>query len=98
LKKLGEFRLLLYLSIIHNPASNCCAFGFFIQGMPGLTAFVGFHEVCSPKEGEYVFISAAAGAVGQLVGQFAKLMGCYVVGSAGSKEKVCCLCLAYFMV
>jgi NADPH-dependent curcumin reductase CurA len=62
--------------------------------MPGLTAFVGFHEVCSPKKGEYVFISA----VGQLVGQYAKLMGCYVVGSAGSKEKVCCLCLAYFMV
>ncbi|XP_075661991.1 2-alkenal reductase (NADP(+)-dependent)-like isoform X2 [Castanea sativa] len=38
--------------------------------------------------GEYVFISAASGAVGQLVGQFAKLMGCYVVGTAGSKEKV----------
>ncbi|XP_030937650.1 2-alkenal reductase (NADP(+)-dependent)-like [Quercus lobata] len=59
-----------------------------ILGMPGLTAYVGFYEVCSPKKGEYVFISAASGAVGQLVGQFAKLMGCYVVGSAGSKEKV----------
>ena len=56
--------------------------------MPGLTAYVGFYEVCSPKKGEYVFVSAASGAVGQLVGQFAKLMGCYVVGSAGSKEKV----------
>ncbi|KAK6118959.1 hypothetical protein DH2020_047297 [Rehmannia glutinosa] len=41
----------------------------------------------SPK-GETVFISAASGAIGQLVGQFAKLMGCYVVGSAGSKDKV----------
>ena len=41
-------------------------------------------------KGEYVFISAASGAVGQLVGQFAKLLGCYVVGSAGSKEKVTC--------
>nr|XP_023895523.1 2-alkenal reductase (NADP(+)-dependent)-like isoform X2 [Quercus suber] len=59
-----------------------------ILGMPGLTAYAGFYEVCSPKKGEYVFISAASGAVGQLVGQFAKLMGCYVVGSAGSKEKV----------
>uniref|UniRef100_A0A2N9GZ42 Enoyl reductase (ER) domain-containing protein n=1 Tax=Fagus sylvatica TaxID=28930 RepID=A0A2N9GZ42_FAGSY len=59
-----------------------------ILGMPGLTAYVGFYEVCSPKKGEYVFISAASGAVGQLVGQFAKLMGCHVVGSAGSKEKV----------
>lgn len=57
-------------------------------GMPGMTAYVGFYEICSPKKGEYVFISAAAGAVGQLVGQLAKLMGCYVVGSAGSNEKV----------
>ncbi|KAF2298315.1 hypothetical protein GH714_021811 [Hevea brasiliensis] len=56
--------------------------------MPGLTAYAGFYEVCAPKEGEYVFISAASGAVGQLVGQFAKLLGCYVVGSAGSPEKV----------
>ena len=57
-------------------------------GMPGMTAYAGFYEICSPKKGEHVFISAASGAVGQLVGQFAKLLGCYVVGSAGSKEKV----------
>nr|TKS16536.1 NADP-dependent oxidoreductase family protein [Populus alba] len=59
-----------------------------ILGMPGMTAYFGFYQVCSPKKGERVYISAASGAVGQLVGQFAKLMGCYVVGSAGSKEKV----------
>ncbi|BAT96922.1 hypothetical protein LR48_Vigan11g155300 [Vigna angularis] len=59
-----------------------------ILGMPGMTAYAGFFEVGSPKKGENVFISAASGAVGQLVGQFAKLTGCYVVGSAGSKEKV----------
>ncbi|XP_073526281.1 LOW QUALITY PROTEIN: uncharacterized protein [Phyllobates terribilis] len=59
-----------------------------ILGMPGMTAYFGFHEVCSPQKGDRVFISAASGAVGQLVGQFAKLMGCYVVGSAGTKEKV----------
>ncbi|KAL6548638.1 hypothetical protein OROGR_009059 [Orobanche gracilis] len=58
-----------------------------LLGMAGMTAYAGFFEVSSPKKGETVFISAAAGAVGQLVGQFAKLMGCYVVGSAGSKEK-----------
>lgn len=56
--------------------------------MPGLTAYVGFYDLTSPKVGEKVFISAASGAVGQLVGQFAKMHGCYVVGSAGSKEKV----------
>ncbi|KAK9997630.1 hypothetical protein SO802_022316 [Lithocarpus litseifolius] len=60
----------------------------YVSGMPGLTAYGGFYEVCSPKKGDNVFISAASGAVGQLVGQFAKLLGCYVVGSAGSKEKV----------
>ncbi|XP_024964789.1 2-alkenal reductase (NADP(+)-dependent)-like isoform X1 [Cynara cardunculus var. scolymus] len=59
-----------------------------ILGMPGMTAYVGFYEICAPKKGEYVFVSAASGAVGQLVGQFAKLLGCYVVGSAGTKEKV----------
>ncbi|XP_061360134.1 2-alkenal reductase (NADP(+)-dependent)-like isoform X2 [Gastrolobium bilobum] len=58
-----------------------------ILGMPGLTAYAGFFELGSPKKGENVFVSAASGAVGQLVGQFAKLTGCYVVGSAGSKEK-----------
>ncbi|KAM1173094.1 hypothetical protein ACFX19_026427 [Malus domestica] len=59
-----------------------------ILGMPGMTAYAGFYEVCNPKKGETVFVSAASGAVGQLVGQFAKSLGCYVVGSAGSKEKV----------
>ncbi|XP_015066502.1 2-alkenal reductase (NADP(+)-dependent)-like [Solanum pennellii] len=59
-----------------------------ILGMPGMTAYVGFYEICSPKKGETVFVSAASGAVGQLVGQFAKMLGCYVVGSAGSKDKV----------
>ncbi|KAL6343274.1 hypothetical protein AAG906_022190 [Vitis piasezkii] len=59
-----------------------------ILGVPGLTAYVGFYELCTPKKGEYVYVSSASGAVGQLVGQFAKLLGCYVVGSAGTKEKV----------
>ena len=57
-------------------------------GMPGMGVYVGFSEIGAPKLGEYVFISSAFGAIGQLVGWLAKLMGCYVVGSAGSKEKV----------
>lgn len=56
--------------------------------MPGMTTYVGFYKVCSAKKGDIVFISAASGAIGQIVGQFAKLTGCYVVGCAGSKEKV----------
>ena len=56
--------------------------------MPSMTSYACFYEVRTPKKGEYVFVSAASGAVGQLIGQIAKLEGCYVVGSAGSKEKV----------
>ncbi|KAL5703459.1 hypothetical protein ACHQM5_028549 [Ranunculus cassubicifolius] len=59
-----------------------------IFGIAGLTAYAGFYEVSSPKKGDRVYVSAASGAVGQLVGQYAKLSGCYVVGSAGSAEKV----------
>ncbi|XP_044968320.1 2-alkenal reductase (NADP(+)-dependent)-like [Hordeum vulgare subsp. vulgare] len=58
-----------------------------LLGMPGFTTYVGFYEICSPKKGEFVFVSAASGAVGQIVGQLAKLHGCYVVGSAGTNEK-----------
>ncbi|PON55414.1 Alcohol dehydrogenase superfamily, zinc-type [Parasponia andersonii] len=64
------------------------SFHLGLLGMPGFTAYAGFFEVCIPKKGEYVFISAASGAVGQLVGQLAKLHGCYVVGSAGTTQKV----------
>ncbi|KAE8734059.1 NADP-dependent alkenal double bond reductase P1 [Hibiscus syriacus] len=59
-----------------------------ILGMPGMTAYVGFYELCAAKKGDHVFISAACGGVGQLLGQFAKLHGCHVVGSAASPEKV----------
>jgi hypothetical protein len=75
--------VLLVLIIEPNPVNE-----FSFTGMPGMTAYFGFYQVCSPKKGERVYISAASGAVGQLVGQFAKLMGCYVVGSAGSKENL----------
>jgi NADPH-dependent curcumin reductase CurA len=57
-------------------------------GMPGLTAYVGLLDIGRPKAGETVFVSAAAGAVGTVVCQIAKLQGCRVVGSAGSPDKV----------
>lgn len=59
-----------------------------ILGMAGITAYADVYEVCTPKKGDRIFVTAASGAVGQLVGQYCKLMGCYVVGSAGSQEKV----------
>jgi NADPH-dependent curcumin reductase CurA len=57
-------------------------------GMPGMTAYVGLLEVGALKDGETVFVSGAAGAVGSIVGQIAKLKGCTVIGSAGSDDKV----------
>lgn len=57
-------------------------------GMPGLTAYFGLLEIGKPKKGETVFVSAAAGAVGSVVCQVAKLKGCHVIGSAGSDPKV----------
>lgn len=59
-----------------------------ILGMPGMTAYVGLIEVAKCQPGETVFVNAAAGAVGSVVGQIARSMGCHVVGSAGSDEKV----------
>ncbi|WP_413809751.1 NADP-dependent oxidoreductase [Streptomyces sp. OE57] len=60
-----------------------------VLGMPGLTAYAGLLEVASFKEGDAVFVSGAAGAVGSEVGQIAKLKGASrVIGSAGSDEKV----------
>ncbi len=59
-----------------------------VLGMPGLTAYVGLLDMAPPKEGETVFVSGAAGAVGSIVGQIAAIHGCRVVGSAGSDEKV----------
>jgi len=59
-----------------------------VLGLTGLTAYVGLLDLGQPKEGETVFVSAATGAVGSIVGQIAKLKGCRTVGSAGSAEKV----------
>lgn len=58
-----------------------------VLGMPGMTAYFGLLEVGQPKEGETVVVSAAAGAVGALVGQIAKIKGCRVVGIAGGEKK-----------
>jgi hypothetical protein len=59
-----------------------------VLGMPGRTAYFGLLEVGEPQPGDTVVVSGAAGAVGSVVGQIAKLNGCRVVGFAGSEEKV----------
>lgn len=59
-----------------------------VLGMPGLTAWVGAIDIGRPMPGDTVFVSSAAGAVGQLAGQFARRAGARVVGSAGSDDKV----------
>ena len=57
-------------------------------GMPGLTAYFGLLDVGRPRPGETVVVSAASGAVGQLVGQIAKLAGCRAVAIAGGEDKL----------
>jgi NADPH-dependent curcumin reductase CurA len=59
-----------------------------VLGMPGLTAYFGLTDIGNPKKGDTVVVSGAAGAVGLVVGQIAKLKGCRVIGIAGSDEKV----------
>ena len=56
-------------------------------GMPGITAWIGMMDICKPQAGQTLFISSAAGSVGSVAGQLAKLQGANVVGVVGSKEK-----------
>jgi NADPH-dependent curcumin reductase CurA len=58
-----------------------------VYGIAGLTAYFGLLDVGRPKAGETVVVSAAAGSVGSIVGQIAKIKGCHVVGIAGGKDK-----------
>ena len=58
-----------------------------VLGMPGATAYAGITEICKPKAGETVVVSAASGAVGSVAGQLAKRAGARVVGIAGGAEK-----------
>jgi NADPH:quinone reductase len=59
-----------------------------VLGMPGLTAYFGLLEIANPQAGETVVVSGAAGAVGSLVGQIAKVKGCRAIGIAGADDKI----------
>ena len=65
-----------------NPSLN-----LGVLGMPGFTAYMGLLDIGQPKRDETVVVAAASGAVGAVVGQIAKLKGCYVVGIAGGTDK-----------
>jgi NADPH-dependent curcumin reductase CurA len=62
-----------------------------VLGMPGLTAYFGLLEVCGVNAGETVVVSGAAGAVGSVVGQIARIKGCRAVGIAGGPDKTRCI-------
>jgi len=62
-----------------------------VLGMTGLTAYLGLTEIGKPKAGETLVVSGAAGAVGSVVGQIGKILGCRVIGLAGSDEKTAML-------
>lgn len=62
-----------------------------VLGMTGLTAYLGLTEIGKPKKGETIVVSGAAGAVGSTVGQIGKILGCRVIGIAGTDEKVAML-------
>ena len=71
-----------------NPQLAPVSTALGVLGMPGMTAYFGFLEICQPKPGETVVVSGAAGAVGSLVGQIAKIKGCRAVGIAGTDDKI----------
>ena len=70
-----------------NPALAPLPVYLGVLGMPGMTAYFGLLDVAEVKEGDTVVVSGAAGAVGSVVGQIAKIKGCRVVGIAGGPEK-----------
>jgi NADPH-dependent curcumin reductase CurA len=71
-----------------DPALAPVSTALGVLGMPGFTAYHGLLEIGGAREGETVFVSGAAGAVGSAAAQMAKIAGCRVLGSAGSREKV----------
>ncbi len=71
-----------------NPDHGPILTALGVLGMPGVTAYWGLNDVGDPKPGDTVVVSAAAGAVGSVVGQLARLSGARVVGTAGSESKV----------
>ncbi|KAH9627865.1 hypothetical protein HF086_015309 [Spodoptera exigua] len=75
------------VTLLPDFGSHPVSLGLGVLGMPGNTAYFGVKEICKPKPGETIVITGAAGAVGSHVGQIGKILGCRVVGFAGTDEK-----------
>ena len=75
------------LNKVHKDTAPLSAF-LGILGLTGITAYLGLEKIGKLKQGETLLVSAAAGAVGSVVGQIGKIKGCRVVGIAGSDEKI----------
>ena len=94
--KVSSFKVEIYRQKIFSsnstrwPRSASMLYLFLIdfQFYFRMTAYFGLLDICDPKAGETVFVNAAAGATGSVVGQIAKIKGCRVVGCAGSDAKV----------
>jgi hypothetical protein len=71
-----------------DPKQAPVSTALYVLGVPGLAAYFGLLDICRPQPGECVVISGAAGAVGSLVGQIARIKRCRAIGIAGSDEKV----------
>ncbi|XP_037971322.2 prostaglandin reductase 1 [Plutella xylostella] len=77
----------LELSLLPELGTYPISLALGVLGMPGNTAYFGLKELCQPKPGETLVVTGAAGAVGSHVGQIGKILGCNVIGFAGSDEK-----------
>ena len=73
--------------VVQNPLGLDLKLFVGALGMPGLTAWSSYYEIGAPREGETIFISAASGAVGQIVGQLARHGKLRVIGSVGDDKK-----------
>src|SRR5690606_15027385 len=78
-----------------DPAHGPLPINLSLLGLTGVTAYLGLMGIGQPKAGETVVVSTAAGAVGSVVGQIAKLQGCHTVGITGHADKVG-LCISEF--
>ena len=71
-----------------DPGAAPITTALYVLGLPGLTAYFGLLDICRPQPGETVVVSGAAGAVGSLAGQIAKIKRCRAIGLVGANDKV----------